>query len=98
MGVKSKRDSEAKLYRKKMLEAKNGSFAGKKPKPASKMSEDLKKKKMKQDAHGHGVGDADEKASFGQCLFNMGNALMVSYYLALILHVLYKFVLTFVFL
>jgi len=67
------RDNEAKLYRQKLLDSK------KSEKPVSKMNEDLRKKKMKQDAHGgHGASDSGDKASFGQCTFNMANILMVS--------------------
>lgn len=71
------RDGEAKLYRTKLLEAQKKPMA---KKTGSKMSEDLKQKKMKQDAggHGHGAVDTSEKASFGQCIFNMANILMVS--------------------
>ena len=74
-GNVGKRDSDAKLYRMKVLEAQKK--MKKKPATESKMSEDLKKKKLKQDSGGgHGV-DIGEKASFGQCTFNMANILMV---------------------
>jgi len=77
------RDETAHKYRMKLLEKtkKEGSV---KNKPVSKLGEDLRKKKEKQDSTtgegshgGHDIVDNGEKASFGQCTFNMANILMV---------------------
>lgn len=68
-----KRESDAQLYRKKLLAEKN------KKQPVTKMGEDLMKKKLEQNSSGgHGVDMGAEKATFGQCIFNMANILMVS--------------------
>jgi len=71
----NKRAMEAKLYRQKLLEE-----ARKKKEPVEKdleKGEEPKKKKKKTkkkvDAHG---SMSDDKASFGQCTFNMANILM----------------------
>lgn len=73
-GVKydpSQRELDAKLYRQKLLEQQSQT---RKP---SKMSEELKKKKKMQEVGGHGhVSGVSDKASFGQCTFNMANILM----------------------
>lgn len=74
-GGMKQRDSEAKLYRMKVLEAQ------KKPiKKNSTMIDALKKKKIEQDSGGgHGmISSNDQKSSFSQCTFNMANILMVS--------------------
>ncbi len=45
------------------------------------MRKDLRKKKNEQDNKGdvhEPAGNRDEKSSFGQCVFNMSNILMVS--------------------
>jgi len=68
-----KRETDAQLYRQKLLAEKN------KKKPVTKMGEDLMKKKLQveQDSSGgHGVDMGGEKATFGQCIFNMANILM----------------------
>lgn len=76
-GSVGNRETEAKRYRMKVLQSQK--------KPISKMSEDLKQKKKKQEdassgghhgGHGHGMEDLSEKATFGQCVFNMANILM----------------------
>lgn len=73
-GVKydaSQRELDAKLYRQKLLEQQ------KQTRKPSKMSEELKKKKKMQEIDGHGhVSGVSDKASFGQCTFNMANILM----------------------
>ena len=80
------REREAHLYRLKLLEAQKKQKPQPPMQPMSRMGEDLKKRKEQQalsletggDVGGHGLPDHGEKASFGQCSFNMANILMVS--------------------
>lgn len=79
------RERQAHLYRLKLLEAQKQKQQ-QQQQPMSKIGEGLKKKKEIQDTAvevghdvvggGHGVHDHGEKASFGQCAFNMANILM----------------------
>lgn len=75
-GAGMKKESDAHTYRIKLLEAQKKKK--KQDQPTSKVGEDLRKKKEQQDSggHGHGLPDSGEKASFGQCIFNMANILM----------------------
>lgn len=76
------------MYRVRLLEAQKQKQQQQKKEqqPVSKIGEDLRKKKEKQalaveggEVVGHGALDyGGEKASFGQCTFNMANILMVS--------------------
>ena len=81
----NKRLIDAKIYRQKLLEEakkkqqmKNNNYQTmdyvSTKSTDGKKGKHQKKKKQKQD--GHGV-TMDEKASFGQCAFNMANILMV---------------------
>ena len=76
-GAGMKKESDAHAYRMKLLEAQKKKKK-QDQKPISKVGEDLRKKKEQQDSggHGHGLPDSGEKASFGQCIFNMANILM----------------------
>jgi len=67
---------DAKMYRQKLLEeARKRKDEGKIDIEQGKNKQKPKKKKKKHD--GHGVS-SKEKASYGQCTFNMANILMVS--------------------
>eukprot|EP00551_Chaetoceros_affinis_P001542 CAMPEP_0203658336 /NCGR_PEP_ID=MMETSP0088-20131115/48030_1 /ASSEMBLY_ACC=CAM_ASM_001087 /TAXON_ID=426623 /ORGANISM="Chaetoceros affinis, Strain CCMP159" /LENGTH=536 /DNA_ID=CAMNT_0050519981 /DNA_START=67 /DNA_END=1674 /DNA_ORIENTATION=+ len=70
----NRRAMEAKLYRQKLLDE-----ARKKKQPVEKDIEkgkEQKKKKKKKNKHGGHGSISDDKASFGQCTFNMANILM----------------------
>lgn len=70
--------NDAKNYRQKLLEEarrkKQGAVTGA-PVDVGVAVKKGKKKKKQDDGHGHGVG-GDEKATYGQCVFNMCNILM----------------------
>lgn len=68
---------DAKLYRQKLIEEARKKQQNLNP-PSIDNPNDKKNKKPKKKVDTHAMNQSDDKASFGQCAFNMANILMVS--------------------